>query len=351
MAYELVPQNDLAIERFGKGDKHKLKCHLIMLAAFLGGLAENTRRSYSASLRQFFELFEWICPEDVTPAHGAAFKKWLLEYKEVAESTAYVRMSAVSSFFDYLCQHGPDAVTGPLIRSNPMRAVARNDIQPTPYAHAEAMEWSTFQQILEAIPKDSRGMRDRAILLFFAFTGRRASEVANLRVRDLSLSTRPRTYTCKVKGGTYKSFELPDVCYEAIQSYWIISDRLHDMHAESAVFVAERETSLNKHLDPDSPLSTRTVRDMVRRRAALAGIDIDTTKVGLHAMRHMTARDLDRAGIRLQDIQDFLGHASPNTTQIYLDRLGKTAPAHTEALMRIRQASENLADGLLDETG
>lgn len=348
MANELVPHNDLAIARFGKGDERKLKCYLVMLASFLGGFGENTRRSYRTALQQFFGLFEWICPEDVTPAHGAAFKKWLLEHREVSEATAYGRLSAVSSFFDHLCKHGPDAVTPPLLASNPMRAVARNDIQPTPYAEARAMEWQVFRQILDSLPKDEMGMRDRAILLFFAFTGRRASEVANLRVKNLNISSRPRTYTCKLKGGRVKTFELPDICYEAIKSYWIISDRLDGLHAESAVFASMR-TNLNQELDFDAPMSTRNVRRLVRRRAVQAGIDIDEERVNLHSMRHMAAQDLDKAGVRLQDIQDFLGHASPNTTQVYLDRLGKTAPAHTEALLRVRAASEKLADELLDE--
>lgn len=348
MANELVPHNDLAVDRFGKGNERKLKGYLVMLASFLGGFGENTRRTYRTGLRQFFELFEWICPEDVTPAHGAAFKKWLLEHRCVSESTAYYRLSAVSSFFDHLCQYGPDAVSPPLLVSNPLRAVARNDIQPTPYAKARAMEWDTFRQILDSIPQDSMGMRDRAILLFFAFTGRRSAEVANLRVRDLNLSSRPRTYTCKVKGGAYKTFELPDICYDAIKSYWIIADRLDDLGADSAVFVAERLTPMNSHLDPDKPLSTRSVRRIVRQRAINADVDIDTEATNLHSIRHMSARDLDKAGVRLQDIQDFLGHASPNTTQIYLDRLGKTAPAHTDALLRVRAAAEKLADELVE---
>lgn len=343
---KLVPTNDLAIRRFGNDDEYKLKAYLVMLTAFLGGHSTNTRRAYRTGLQQFFELFEWICPEDVTPAHAAAFKEWLLKRRGVAESTAYYRMTAVSSFFDYLCQNGPDAVSGPLLKSNPFRSVPRNDIQPTPYAHAKPMKWEDFRTMLEHVPADEMGMRDKAILLFFAFTGRRRQEVANLRVRDLDLSSRPRSYACRLKGGRIGTFELPDICFDAIQAYWIFADRLDDLTADSAVFTACRETPLNRGLDPDKPLSVRTLNDILRRCAVRAGLDPDDDSVGLHAMRHMTATDLDNAGVRLQDIQAFLGHASPRTTQIYIHRLGKPASAHTDVLLKVRSEAERLGDEL-----
>jgi site-specific recombinase XerD len=66
-------------------------------------------------------------------------------------------------------------------------------------------------------------------------------------------------------------------------------------------------------------------------------------------MRHMAARDLDRAGLPLQDIQAFLGHADPKTTQIYLDRLSQVAAAHTEQLLRVRKAAEAMALELVDD--
>lgn len=342
MKFPLAPQDHQALANFGSGDEKKLKSYLLMLAAFLESKSPNTKRAYKASLKQFFELFEWICPEDVTPAHVAAFKKWLLEYKCVDGSTAYARMSGVSSFFDFLMKPSDTGGTN-LLRSNPFKIIPRNDIQPTPYARAVPMEWATFKSILDATPSDVIGMRDKAILLFFAFTGRRREEVASLRVRDLNLKASPRSYTCRVKGGELKTFELPDVCYDAIKAYWIISDRFGSMTGDSGVFVAARQTPLNRHLDPDRPLNVRTINRILRRCAVRAGLDPDDPSINIHAMRHMAARDLDEAGVRLQDIQAFLGHASPLTTQIYLNRLSGPASAHTDKLMEVRRQAEQLA--------
>lgn len=347
----LAPTNHLALSRFGKGDNRKLQRYLLMLAAFLEGRPHDTKRTYACGLRQFFELFEWICPEDVTPAHAAAFKKWLLERRRVSESTTYNRMSAVSSFFEFLCKPH-DTQSDPLIRHNPFRHVPRHDIAPTPYVNARPMSWDTFRQIYNALPNDPMGLRDKAILLFFAFTGRRRGEVANLRIRDLRLDTKPPTYTCRVKGGRVKHFELPPVCYKAIKAYWIAADRLDDVQTDDAVFTADdcpATRKLKPNLDYSEPLTKRSMNRILRRAARRAGLDPKDPSIRVHAIRHMAASDLDRAGIRLQDIQAFLGHASPVTTQIYIERLRGPAAAHTDALLKVREEAAELGRSLFDE--
>lgn len=345
MADELAPAGRYALDRFGKNDEQKLRRYLLMLAAFLEGKPPNTKRTYKCGLRQFFELFEWICPEDVTPAHAAAFKKWLLERKQVSESTTYYRMSAVSSFFDFLCMPS-GATEEPLLQSNPFKLVPRSDIAPTPFAKAKSMEWETLKMILDAIPPDEIGLRDKAILLFYAFTGRRRAEVAQLRVRDMDLKAQPPTYTVKTKGGRVETFELPEICSEAIGAYWIASDRLHRLTPNAGVFTASRSCPLTANLDPNRPLSNRMMNHILQRAVLRAGLDPEDDSMCIHAIRHMAARDLDKAGLRLQDIQSFLGHASPVTTQIYLDRLRGPRPAHTDSLMKVREQAAEMARGL-----
>jgi site-specific recombinase XerD len=340
----LAPADYAAIQRFGKGSERKLRQYMMMLAAFLESKGANTKRAYRAGLQQFFGLFEWISPEDVTAAHAAAFKKWLLETRKVSDTTAYLRLSAVASFFDFLCLPH-DAVSEPLLRHNPIRTIDRSDIQPTPYARSKAMEWETLQKIMDALPADVGGIRDKAILLFFAFTGRRRAEVTALRIRDLRLDTRPRSYTTRVKGGKLQTFELPDLCYDAIRAYWMISDRLATLRPDSAVFAA-LPNALTGVARTEEPMSPRSINRVLERAARHAGVDSSDAAICIHAIRHMAARDLDREGVRLQDIQSFLGHASPVTTQVYLDRIGKTRSAHTDVLTRAREKARELGRSL-----
>jgi integrase len=336
-----VPRDSHLLAHFGKGDDRKLKSHLLMLAAFLEGKPENTKRAYRTAIKQFFTLFDWICPEDVTIAHAVAFKKHLMG--RVGDSTAYYRLSAMSSYFDFL-RRPAGATDEPLIKNNPFNAVPRSDIKPTPYGHAIPMEWQTLKLIMDKLPTDPSGIRDRAILLCFAFTGRRRTEVSSLRLKDLDLKSTPKTYRCRVKGGKMKQFELPVIVYDALKAYWIASGRLASLHANAGVFTSMRDCPLTEQLDPDKPLSSRMMNTILTRAAKRA--EVDLTTVRLHGLRHMAAKDLDKAGARLQDIQEFLGHANPNTTAIYLQKLGGPAKAYEGMFMKVREAAEEMARNL-----
>ena len=55
-------------------------------------------------------------------------------------------------------------------------------------------------------------------------------------------------------------------------------------------------------------------RKLVQETAALAGI---TTRVYPHLLRHSVATTLLERGMPLEQIQQFLGHAKLETTQLY----------------------------------
>jgi integrase len=339
MAIVLRPNSEHEIERFGNGDPYRAHQYALMIGAFLESKPPNTKRTYKTGILQFFELFDWICPEEVSIAHAAAYKKWLVEYREYSNGTATTRMAGITSLFEFFCLP-PKPNEEPLLKSNPFKGVSRKDIAPTPYARAKAMDWDKFCKIIEGIPSDAAGMRDKAILLFLAFTGRRRTEVANLRVKDLDLKADPPTYTARVKGGREKRFQLPSICIDAIQAYWLAAGRLSDIGGNDGVFTATHDWPITKHLSAHDPLSDRMMNYVLSRHALRAGVDMDDVRI--HAIRHMSARDLDAAGVPLQDIQAFLGHASPVTTQIYLDRLSRAAPAHEKILMAFRKDALDL---------
>lgn len=337
-----VPRTPDEIARFGGGSQKRAKSYLLALYGFLASKPENTRKAYQRAIREFFELWQWKEPAEITVAEAAYYKKWLRS-RELSDATLCQRLAACQSFFDFLMQPAAGGGTG-LVPANPFRLVTRKDCTPTPYGRSTPTEWEDFQKVLKAIPDDVTGKRDKALLLFFANTGRRRSEVASLRVRDLNLTARPRTYTVRVKGGKLQSFELSDVCHAAILDYWISANRLTTLKPDSAVFAPVTHGPNPGLRSPDRCLSVDQVHKILKQNVRRAGLDPSQFK--LHGLRHMFAHDLDEAGARLQDVQAALGHANPNTTAIYTHRLrGPAAVGVQQQLDAIRQKAAKEAGG------
>lgn len=327
-----LPPDRSALLRLGDGDPDRTKKLLIAMYAYLADKPPNTQRSYRTSLRQFFELTDWMPPEKISVAEAASFKRLLMKQGK-SPSTICVRLAGVDGFFEYLLQP-TDATSAPLISSNPFSRISRKDVLPTPFGRTIPVEPEDFKKMLEAMPADVVGLRDKCILIFLAYTGRRRQEVARLRVRDLDLKARPRTYKCIVKGNRETTFELPDICYDAIRAHWISADRLKHLKPDSGVFGPVGDFVMTSHLDPQRPLSADQIWRIVKRAAQRA--DVDETRVRVHGFRHMAARDLDRAGVPLQDIARFLDHANMSTTQRYLGKLRGPAPSLEQQLVAIR---------------
>ncbi len=147
--------------------------------------------------------------------------------------------------------------------------------------------------------------RDRALLEMLYATGCRASEISNLRIRDLHLTE--RYCKCHGKGSKQRLTPLGQAAIDAIQLY------------------LERQRPRLEAVRPDETdwlflsrsgrrLRREAIWELVKKYAAISDI---TIKVSPHTLRHSFATHLLAGGADLRRVQEMLGHASIATTQIY----------------------------------
>ena len=140
-------------------------------------------------------------PEVLGWAHGIG-----LSGKEPSAITIGARTACLSSFYKFLIRMG-------LTVGNPCDALERPKINPSPARGYTAMD---VQAILAVIPDTVAGRRDRAIVLTLVLTGRRRSEVINLKAKDIAVEDDKAFYSYRGKGGKQGRRELPRPAFDAL---------------------------------------------------------------------------------------------------------------------------------------
>ncbi|MEN9935966.1 MAG: hypothetical protein RLZZ387_2545, partial [Chloroflexota bacterium] len=231
-----------------------------------------------------------------------------------APSTHNQRLAIVSSFYTFAERRGL------FVGGNPIRLVDRRPVQA--YASAEPLSGVLVEQRLRAIDRGTLvGKRDYALLAVFLQTGRRLSEVAALKWRDITLTDERVTLVFRhAKGGKMFRDTLPRATSVALL-HW-----LHTLHGPALGDLAHDTplwVSLSRNGTAGHELSRRAIARICEER-------VGTSKV--HALRHTFARAMETAGAKVSDIQARLGHASMATTGQYLAALRAAENPYGEAL-------------------
>jgi site-specific recombinase XerD len=138
-------------------------------------LAEKHRRSgshrtvdaYSRMLSEFFGR-AGKAPDQVTSADAFAWAYGIgLSGKEPSAVTIAARLACLSSYYRFL-------IRMKVVGSNPCDAIERPRTSPS---NPRGLTAEDIRRLLAVLPDTPVGLRDRAIILFLTFTGRRRSEV------------------------------------------------------------------------------------------------------------------------------------------------------------------------------
>lgn len=168
-----------------------------------------------------------------------------------------------------------------------------------------------IEKMLAAInTKTLNGLRDFAIVEVLYSTGLRVSELCSLNARDVNLES--KEFAVRGKGRKVRVVFLTDRGRDALKKY--LAQR-SDNH--SPLFInhgrGKKEVDAVAN-DEKKRLSRHYITTMISRCARLAGI---VKPVSAHTLRHSFATTLLQAGADIRSVQEMLGHASINTTQVY----------------------------------
>ena len=258
-------------------------------------LAENTIAAYGRDMRR---LVAWLGKERLTGVTVNQLSDYVgtLHEEGLAPASIARNVVATRTFFKFLQLEG-------IVRDNPAELLATQKMwQRIP----GVLSTRQVEAFLQAPRKtDSFWQRDVAMLEVLYATGCRASEVCSLRVLDLALDE--RHLRCEGKGGKQRMVPIGSRAIAAINRY---CEQLRGKLAARSPRPPE-ELFLSRN---GRPIDRVQLWRLVKLYARRAGID---SNISPHSLRHSFATHLLAGGADLRLVQEMLGHASIQTTQIY----------------------------------
>ncbi len=257
-------------------------------------LADNTVSAYSRDMKRFVAWLEGRSLRKLKIGDLVDYVECLYQ-EELAPASISRNVVALRTFFKYLQLEG-------VVRDNPAELLATQKMWQRVPGTLSRRQVDAFL----AAPKksDRYWQRDKAILEVLYATGCRASEVCSLRLQDVSLDQ--RQIRCEGKGGKQRIVPLGGQAIVAIKRY--LSELRGDLFGKGS---GSEQLFLSRS---GNPLDRVQLWRLVKQYALRAGIDKD---ISPHSLRHSFATHLLAGGADLRLVQEMLGHASIQTTQIY----------------------------------
>ena len=255
--------------------------------------AEKTVGDYLTDLRLFTEWFtqtrdEPFKPKSVTPTDLREYRSHLLNIKRQAPATINRRLVTLRIFCRW-------AVQEDLIPSDPTSGIKSvQQVQKAPRWIDRKEQYA----LRRAAEKDGDA-RNLAVILLLLNTGLRVSEVAGLKLDDLTLSERKGEVLVRGKGTKVRTVPLNADVRRALRDY--LSKRPKAQHDE--LFVNQK----------GEPLGRLGIEYQVATLGRLAGLE----RVTPHMLRHTFAKNLVDQSVSLDQVATLMGHRSLTTTARY----------------------------------
>lgn len=270
--------------------------------------SERTCDTYALALRLFFEFAarelkvrpSALTLEQLDAPMVLAFLENLETQRHNSAATRNVRLAAIRTFMRFIEYREPSA----LAQVQRIRAIPTKRVDTRLIDHLNCEE---IQALLDApTTNKSDGVRDRAMLYVAYSAGLRVSELVGLRLENLAFEPR---LSIHVMGKGRRARALP-LWREAatVLRAWLA---LRPNGRAPEVFLNARGTAMTR--SGFEYILDKHVQVARRRCPSLA-----TKRVSPHVLRHSCALMILRSTGDIRKVALWLGHASTQTTEMYL---------------------------------
>jgi site-specific recombinase XerD len=169
----------------------------------------------------------------------------------------------------------------------------------------ELLSREEAQRLIQNCPN----LKHKSFFLLAYGGGLRVSEIASLRVKDID-SGSMRVFVCGGKGKKDRYTLLSGECLCTLREYWSV---YRPRHPEGWLFLDHCKRKR---------ITTAGIASAFEKWVECLGI---TKNVSMHSLRHAFATHLLEDGATIFQIKELLGHASLNSTAVYLHLANTTA--------------------------
>lgn len=263
---------------------------------------ENTRAAYAQAVAQFLRWAEerHLTLQTIEPIAVAAYVRELKT--RLSDPSVKQHLAAVRMLFDWL-------VTGQVVPMNPAASV-KGPKHVVSKGKTHVLSTDDARTLLDSIDTSNvLGLRDRALIAVMVFSFARISAVVGMKVEDYYPNGKRWWLRLHEKGG--KFHEVP--AHHNTEAYL-------DAYLEAAGITKDKKSPLFRSAIGKTgaltgrPLRRNNALDMVKRRAAAAGL---SSRVCNHTFRATGITAYLEAGGTIEKAQAIAAHESPKTTKLY----------------------------------
>lgn len=295
----------------------------------LTNLDTKTVKAYLLSLRSFaawLEEQQGSLPFAPTMLTSVAINGYLAHLVDNRRSPHTQRL-VISA----LRRYGDWAVIESNLHNNPARQVSLPSVM-----QIAPRELSSEQRFaLKLLVATNNSARLTTIFALGYWTGLRISEIAKLRLEDVTVNQ--RSGMIKIvdsKHGKSRQLDLHNESRRALSQYLTTHERDPNSHY---IFTSQRATWLRKQGRPDH-LSTRGIGHLWAKLKANAPFELHAriADITMHDLRHDFAHRARHSGWNLEEIAVYLGHQTRAGTPAITTTVRYTLPSRKQLKRRLK---------------